>query len=78
MSRPRTARAAMFGLGLCVGLAGSGIAAHLAGRWGYDAGRLAAYRETDRVLRDLERALAPIAASRHGAAPATLDDGDAP
>lgn len=28
---------------------------------GYRDGRLAAYRETDRVLRDLERALAPIA-----------------
>lgn len=63
MTRPTIThpRAAMFGLGLCVGLAGSGIGAHLAGRWGYDAGRLDAYRETERVLRDLEHALAPIA-----------------
>ena len=37
---------------------GTGIGLYNAG---HAAGRLAAYRETDRVLRDLERALAPIA-----------------
>lgn len=51
-------------------------------RAGHDAGRIegraAAYRETDQVLRDLERALAPIAAGRHAAASSTPPSGDAP
>lgn len=51
---------AMFGLGLCVGLAGSGAWGVAAYHHGRDAGRLDAYRETDRVLRDLEYALAPL------------------
>lgn len=72
--------------GLALAFAGSAALTLAAGgtgyRLGHDAGRIegraAAYRETDQVLRDLERALAPIAAGRHAAASSTPPSGDAP
>lgn len=72
MSRAVFTPAAALALAAAAAL-GTGVAASaVAHRQGYAAGRLDAYRETDRVLRDLEHALAPLVQQQ---APAQPDNG---